>query len=104
MRRQVTVTSDKKASLLGHHFLEVEIMELEYELAFAAIFDWARSCWEGEWADDMYGAWKKQIFNASSLNKVRGLRERSAASSGMRACIDQRGTPLLQGIPYQSVR
>ena len=51
-------------------FVEVENMELEHELAIAA---WARSCWEGKWVDDVYGAWKKQICNASSWKKVPGL-------------------------------
>ena len=60
----------KQASL--DIFLEVENMELQYELAFAATSHWSWSCWEGKWADDMCGAWKKQIFNASSLNKIRG--------------------------------
>ena len=41
-------------------------MEPEDEHAFAATCYCARSCWEDPWADDMYGAWKKQIFNASS--------------------------------------
>ena len=43
-------------------------MELESGHAFAATCHGAKSCWEGTWADGMYGAWKKQIFNASSWN------------------------------------
>ena len=53
-------------------FLEEENMELECELAFPAACFWARSCWEGKWADDMYGAWKKQIFNAGSRSEAQG--------------------------------
>ena len=58
----------KQASL--DIFLEVADMELEYELAFAAICQWAGSCWKGKRAYDMYGAWKEQIFNASPWNKI----------------------------------
>ena len=50
-------------------FLEVETLELEYELAFAATCYLARSCWEGLWDDD----WRRDIFLAVSSGKVRGL-------------------------------
>ena len=45
-------------------------MVLEHELAFAATCCWVRSCWEGRWADGMSGAWKREIFNASSWIRV----------------------------------
>ena len=75
IRRQVAemLRHKKQASL--DIFLEVENMELEFERVFAANSSWARSCWDGTWADDVYGAWKKQVFNASSCR-----RERSAAN------------------------
>ena len=83
--------SGKKKQASLDIFSEVANMELECELAFAATCYWCRSCWEGKWADDVYEGWKKQIFDASSGAQ----RERSAASSGMRACSGQIGTRLV---------
>ena len=70
------------ASFLGHFsrlshklrwtFLVSLNVELEHELAFSATPYWPRSRWEGDWDDDMYEAWKRQLFEAGSWNKVRG--------------------------------
>ena len=53
-------------------FFEVEDMELEYQLAFAAICPWARSSWVGKWNDDLFKAWGKPTVDVVSWSVVRG--------------------------------
>ena len=65
--------SGKKQASLDILF-EVENMEREYELAFAETFFCGLGRVETvKWTNDVYGAWKKQIFNTSSWSKVWGL-------------------------------
>ena len=103
IRRQVADMLGKKKPPFLDTSLEMEHMELEHELAFAATCSWARSCWGGIWIDDMYAACKKQICNASSWNKVRGLLELSAAKLRMLSCSGQPGTPLRRESLYLNV-
>ena len=51
-------------------FTEVENMEQEYELAFAVTGYRDRSRREGKWANEMYKAWKWQIFDVRSWTDV----------------------------------
>ena len=54
IRRQVAEMLGKKKQASLDITFEMEQMELEHELAFAAACCWARSCWEGKCVVDMY--------------------------------------------------
>ena len=87
MRRQVAEMLDKKKHASLDIILEVENVELEYELAFAATSYWAK----------LMTCMKPGRSRSSAQVPGMGFgswRERSAASSGTRACNGQRGTRL----------
>ena len=75
-------------------------MELEYELAFAATCYWAgRVGKESGLMICMEHGRDRSPTQVPGI-RSRGRRERSAASSGMRACSGQHGTPLLREMPF----
>ena len=68
IRTQVAHEAGKKKHALLSMYLEMSDIEVQHELA---VF-WAQACWVRAQNENMYTAWKRQIFEANTESKVRG--------------------------------
>ena len=78
-------------------FFEVENMEFEYQLAFAAICPWARSSWVGKWNDDLFKAWRK--LSTLSLGMSSGVQRVQFVVNKMTRACAKLGAPLRHVTP-----
>ena len=63
----------KKSSISLTLFSEVNNLELEHELTCSATCFWSEAIWTGQVVDHVREAWNRQLWEASSWTKVRGL-------------------------------
>ena len=89
----------KKKGAPWHILIEVEKVQLKYELVFSAICCETRSCWEGTWNDDMSQAWRGTYLTQDAGIRSGGSAGLSAVNVEMLRCSGQLGMPLKDVTP-----